>query len=91
MSRAWAGGSTRRWRAFRRFILERDRYLCQVRDDEGRLCGAPATDAAHKVSLAEGGDKFDPANCHANCEHHNSSDGGQIAHRLRAVPREWTW
>lgn len=30
MSRAWAKGSTRRWRTLRRWVLDRDRWICQL-------------------------------------------------------------
>lgn len=32
MSKGWKGGSTRRWRKIRRFVLERDRWICQICD-----------------------------------------------------------
>ncbi|TKG57947.1 HNH endonuclease [Prauserella endophytica] len=34
MSTAWKSGSTRRWRKIRLFVLNRDRWICQ-------LCGKP--------------------------------------------------
>lgn len=36
-------GSTRRWRRLRVLVLCRDGERCQVPDDDGRLCLAPAT------------------------------------------------
>ena len=30
MSTSWAGGSTRRWRKLRLFVLNRDRWICQL-------------------------------------------------------------
>lgn len=90
MSRAWAGGSTRRWRKLRAYVLERDLNRCRVPDEDGRICGAVATDAGHIIPKAEGGTDC-PANLRAECEPHNSQDGGRIAHRFRAVPRRWTW
>lgn len=34
MSEAWSGGSTRHWRKIRAYVLDRDRWICQ-------LCGKP--------------------------------------------------
>ena len=90
MSRAWAGGSTRSWRKLRAYILDRDGRVCQVLDEQGRICGAPATDCGHIIAKAEGGDDH-PSNLRAECEPHNSADGWAIAHRFRGVPRKWTW
>lgn len=68
MSRAWEKGSDTRWRAFRVFILERDRYRCQI---QGKGCTSAALLAGghvdHIVPLNQGGQKYDPANCRASC------------------------
>ena len=90
MSRAWAGGSTRQWRELRAYVLTRDRHQCQVPDEDGRVCGAPAEDCGHIVPKAEGGQDV-PTNLRAECEPHNARDGGLIASRLRGVPRGWLW
>lgn len=75
MSRSWAGGSTRRWRELRAFVLERDGHVCKVPRADGLLCGARATHADHIVSLADGGPKWDPNNLRAACAPCNLSRG----------------
>jgi 5-methylcytosine-specific restriction endonuclease McrA len=90
VSRAWKGGSTRAWRKVRAYVLERDGYTCRVPDADGRPCGAPATDAGHIVPKGQGGTDT-PDNLRGECEPHNSSDGGRLAHAERPVPRGWVW
>lgn len=41
MSKAWAGGSTRAWRAVRARVLLRDGYLCQLKVDGVCTVDAP--------------------------------------------------
>lgn len=67
MSRSWAGGSTRRWRKLRTYVLDRDGHLCQVPVAGGRKCGAHATHVDHITPLADGGNKWDSSNCRAAC------------------------
>ncbi|MET8150241.1 HNH endonuclease signature motif containing protein [Actinoplanes sp. NPDC049668] len=64
MSKAWAGGSDTRWRAFRLKILERDRWQCTI---QGTGCTGRAEHVDHIHPLGQGGDKYDPANCRAAC------------------------
>lgn len=90
VSRAWAGGSTRQWRELRETVLRRDRYACQVPDEDGRPCGAPAEDCGHIIPKVDGGQDV-PSNLRAECEPCNSRDGGRLAHRLRGIPRGWLW
>lgn len=77
MSRAWAGGSSRKWRKLRETVLARDGYLCQVPVPGGGVCGARATHVDHIVALADGGPRWDPANCRAACAPCNLSRGTQ--------------
>lgn len=63
MSRAWQGGSTRKWRRIRAAVLARDGYLCQVQL-EG--CTVTATEAHHTEGRAVTGD--DPAFIIAACK-----------------------
>lgn len=64
MSKAWAEGSDTRWRAFRLTILERDHWLCTIKE---RGCTARAEHVHHIIPLARGGSKYDPGNCASAC------------------------
>lgn len=48
-------------------MLNRDGHVCHVPVAGGRKCGAHATHVDHIVPLADGGAKWDPANCRAAC------------------------
>lgn len=63
MSRAWSGGSTRRWRRIRAQILQRDHNLCQMRLTG--VCTTEADTAHHVLGRAVTGD--DPAYLVAAC------------------------
>jgi 5-methylcytosine-specific restriction protein A len=94
MSRAWAAGSSRAWRKVRAYVLERDGRVCRMLRPDGRQCGQPATTVNHRVSLAEGGPRLDPANLEAACMRCQLEDANAIRARLRGVrpvPRSWTW
>ena len=78
-----ARGSTRAWRLVRAQILERDGHTCQrPTPPDGRICGAPATDAGHIVAKAYGGTDH-PANLRAECAPHNRGEGHTIAATLK--------
>lgn len=80
------GGSTAAWRRLRRFILERDRYTCQVPlPPDGRLCGQPATDAGHIVAYILGGTDH-PDNLRSECSACSKRGGGRIRHLLKGTP-----
>ena len=70
MSYSWARGSTTAWRKVRAFVLERDRYHCQL-----RLAGCTdvATHAHHTRGRAVTGD--DPRYIVASCAHCNLTLG----------------
>lgn len=63
MSRAWSGGSTRKWRRTRAQILLRDQYQCQIR--RPGTCTQDADCVHHIVGRAVSGD--DPAYLVAAC------------------------
>lgn len=65
MSKAWEGGSTSRWRAFRLAILTRDKWQCTIVD---KGCTGKATHVDHIIMLHMGGQKYDPLNARASCE-----------------------
>ena len=65
MSRAWEKGGDTRWQRFRVGILNRDQWLCLIKD---RGCTDKATQVDHIVPLAMGGEKYDPLNCRAACQ-----------------------
>lgn len=85
MSRAWAGGSTRRWRQLRAYVLQRDRHRCQIPKGTG-ICGEHATHVDHIVPLADGGPKWEPSNCRASCAPCNLSRGTQGTRAGPTVP-----
>ena len=95
MSSAWAGGSNRRWRALRLYVLERDGWRCQVpipgRQPPHHLdhCDRYADTAGHIIAKAYGGID-QPGNLRAECRAHNFTEGGRLAH-VRATIRRWSW
>lgn len=101
VSQGWAAGSTRDWRRLRLFVLDRDRWLCQVPvptlDDPDALCLAAANTVGHLEALAYGGVKLCPPELlRAECVRHNSADGQAIgAAKKRAAKaadrRGWSW
>lgn len=96
MSAAWIGGSDRRWRKLRLYVLDRDGFTCQMpvsggtADNGGQVCGAFATHVDHIVPLAKGGAKYDDRNCRASCASCNLRRGTGRA-RSRAVVSGWSW
>ena len=69
-SRNWPGGSTRRYRAIREFVLRRDGWLCQLNHPR---CTQEATTVHHLDSRADYGD--DPARMVAACVSCNNKEG----------------
>jgi 5-methylcytosine-specific restriction endonuclease McrA len=69
VSKAWEGGSTTRWRTFRAHLL--GQWALQGRDEceiRGSKCTTRATHVDHIVTLAMGGEQYDPLNCRPACE-----------------------
>lgn len=56
--------TTRRWRALRVEILERDGYKCRI---HGPKCKGKAAEVDHIIPVADGGAIWDPANLRASC------------------------
>lgn len=87
----------RPWRRLRLFVLERDRWLCQVPDDNGQLCGAPANTAGHLDPRSEGNPLLaDPSRLRAECGRHNYAGGAAITNAKRRRVndddrRGWEW
>jgi 5-methylcytosine-specific restriction enzyme A len=71
---------TPEWKALRRWVLRRDREMCQIR---GPKCTHHATEADHIVSVADGGDFFDPANLRAACRPCNAGRGAERTNTKR--------
>lgn len=69
MSTSWAGGSTRRWRKVRAYVLQRDGHRCQLNLPG---CTTVATHV-HHVLGKEHGDN--PDDCQASCAGCNLSTG----------------
>jgi 5-methylcytosine-specific restriction endonuclease McrA len=57
--------STSQWRRVRMQVLERDRFTCRIGLPG---CRVKATEADHIVSLANGGEAFNPENLRAACK-----------------------
>lgn len=55
MSKAWAGGSTTRWRKIRRWILDRDGWQCQI--GIPGICTQQATHVHHTQGRHVTGDE----------------------------------
>jgi 5-methylcytosine-specific restriction protein A len=78
------------WPHVRRIVLQRDRYLCQVRL-EG--CTIQADECDHIVPVADGGSWYDLSNLRASCRHCNRSLAGrrrqEKARRSYKPSRDW--
>jgi len=68
------------WKNLRRFILDRDRWLCQIR---GPKCTGGATCVDHIVSRVDGGDFYNPQNLRAACRACNAAGGAKLTNRKR--------
>ncbi|MCU7531893.1 HNH endonuclease [Prescottella equi] len=62
---SWTGGSTRRWRNLRANHLA-EHPFCQWPG-----CRRLAVDVDHRVNLAAGGERYDPANLQSLCKPHH--------------------
>ncbi len=71
MSKSWASGSTRRWRAIRAHVLERDNHRCRLRI--ARICTTTAEQVHHLLPRAIAGD--DPRYLVASCRACNLRTG----------------
>lgn len=85
MSRAWARGSTRKWRKIRAQILQRDAYECQIRRQG--TC-TKAADCVHHV-LGKGPSGDDPQWLVAACTPCNLAIG-QPTQTTDPEPRRMT-
>lgn len=84
-SRHWVGGSTRAHRRARAIVLERDGYVCQVRDP--RVCTHRATDAHHTLGRGQTGD--DPEYMIAACHQCNMAIGDPIKRNPEPKVTKW--
>ena len=85
MSRAWATGSTRRWRTIRAYVLQRDQYRCQLKLDG---CTTRANEAHHTLGREVIGDK--PDDLVAACSNCNKKTGDPRSHDPKPRPRtQW--
>lgn len=97
MSKAWAGGSSRRWRNLRAMVLQRDGYRCRAHWEgwctrpgvlphtcniRVTLHGSQAGEAHHTLGKARTGD--DPAHIVTACKPCNRAIGDPAA--APAVP-----
>ena len=72
---------TANWKRLRLFVLDRDRWVCQVREHG---CKHDATAVDHIDATIEGGAFWDPANLRATCKHCNSIRGGKLVRARQA-------
>lgn len=87
---SYAGGVTGRdtrlttgaYRTLRLAVLDRDRWLCQIR---GPRCTQRATEVDHIVARADGGDVWDTTNLRAACRACNSRGGALLVNARRAA------
>ena len=68
------------WKQTRRYVLERDLWVCQVR---GPKCAGGATCVDHIVARIDGGDVWDPTNCRAACRPCNAAGGAKLTNQRR--------
>lgn len=92
MSRGWSQGSSTRWRVFRAYILKRDNYLCRI-GSQGCTGVAPLTGGHvdHITPLHMGGEKYDPANARASCQHCNLTRKKAQAYEEPPFKRVSSW
>ena len=83
-SRRWAGGSTRKWRETRAYVLERDQGRCQLRLDG---CTTLATCAHHTRPRELVGDN--PAYVVGSCESCNNRVADPAAADPQPRPAKW--
>ena len=74
--------TTVQWRRVRLEVLERDGWRCRIR---GEGCTGEANEVDHIVSLAHGGDPYDPSGLRAACSFCNRSRGGRLGNQRRQV------
>jgi 5-methylcytosine-specific restriction endonuclease McrA len=72
--------NTGAWRKLRRYIIDRDLGLCQVR---GPRCSKFATCVDHAISRADGGPMWDERNLRASCRTCNSSAAAARTNAMR--------
>jgi 5-methylcytosine-specific restriction endonuclease McrA len=74
--------SSGQWQSLRKLILERDRYVCQIRAPG---CRHLATQCDHIVSPLEDGSFWDPVNLRASCLPCNVRAGHRVAARRQLL------
>lgn len=84
MSKAWRGGSTRRWRRIRAEVLPRDGWKCQIALAD--VCEGTADQVHHVGGRAVTGD--DPRYCVAACGPCNRKLGDVTTSNPKIVKRE---
>jgi len=74
--------SSKAWRDLRFYVLDRDRWVCQVK---GQGCTKAATCVDHIIPRDEGDERtfWDPANLRASCWHCNSAAGTALTNNKR--------
>jgi 5-methylcytosine-specific restriction endonuclease McrA len=72
---------TPEWTRLAQWVKDRDRGVCQVRDQG---CTHAGTAVDHIVPVAEGGDFWDPTNLRASCRSCNSRRGARLANTRNA-------
>lgn len=73
---------TSAWVKTRRYVLDRDAWLCRVPTERGE-CLRPASHCGHVVARADGGTD-EPTNLRAECAKHSTRDGGRMGGKRKA-------
>ena len=74
--------TTPAWRKLRLAVLDRDRWLCQIK---GPDCARYATQVDHIVARADGGAMWDTTNLRAACRACNSRGGAERTNSRRSA------
>ena len=87
-------GSTRRWRAIRLAVLDRDGWTCwrcgvRLTDDDRRAPTHATVGHRHQRRAEGGGD--DPANLAAECLRCNTADGASVTNAASPLGASRSW
>ena len=88
MSKAWAGGSTRAWRRYRRTILNRDAHQCRLQLPG---CRTIATEVHHLDGVRAGLMPTNSERCIAACQPCNGKAGDPTTTSPPPAPPSTNW
>jgi 5-methylcytosine-specific restriction endonuclease McrA len=88
MSNAWKGGSTRKWRKLRAYVLQRDGYTCQLQIPGVCTGAAPLKGGHAHHTLGKDITGDDPTYIVASCAACNQHVGSP--HKYNPQPKQMT-